>query len=409
MTRRLKVLHVITGLAAGGAETQLLRVVRASRHDGAVVAVYNAGVVAEQLRAEGYRVHDLASPSTTDPRALQRLLRVLREEAPDVVHTHLFRAGVLGRVAGRLARVPVVVSTEHSLFHPDLLEGRRATPVVRALLRRSSRWAQATVAVSDQVRDNLATWGVVDRPGHRVLVVRNGIDTDELRFDPAARARLRAELGVGEDVELVGIVCRLHPWKRVDVALEGLAPQLGPRRRFVVIGDGAERARLEARAAELTVAEFVHFTGEVGDVASWLSALDLLVSASQSETFGLGVLEALASGLPVAYAAAPVLDELPEPLPGTVRVGGSTSALAAGVTQLLDERRAARAGDHRPAAERSAPAVVAAFDVRATARVLDDLYDDLYDDLFAHSHRPDDAPASRREPTPSDAPQEQTA
>ncbi len=95
---------------------------------------------------------------------------------------------------------------------------------MRALLRRSSRWAQATVAVSDQVRDNLAAWGVVDRPGHRVLVVRNGIDTDELRFDAAARARLRAGLGVSEDVEVVGIVCRLHPWKRVDVALEGLAP-----------------------------------------------------------------------------------------------------------------------------------------------------------------------------------------
>ncbi|MEW1958994.1 glycosyltransferase [Kineococcus sp. NPDC059986] len=399
MTRRLKVLHVITGLAAGGAETQLLRVVRASRHDCAVVAVYNAGVVAEQLRAEGYRVHDLDVPSTTDPRALRRLLRVVREEAPDVVHTHLFRAGVLGRVVGHLARVPVVVSTEHSLFHPDLLEGRRASRVVRAVLRRTSRWAQATVAVSDQVRDNLATWGVVDRPGHRVLVVRNGIDTGELRFDPGARARVRAGLGVAEDVELVGIVCRLHPWKRVDVALEGLAPQLGPHRRFVVIGDGAERARLQARAQELTVEAFVHFTGEVGDVASWLSALDLLVSASQSETFGLGVLEALASGLPVAYAAAPVLDELAEPLPGTVRVGGSTSALAAGVTQLLQERR-----DAGPRSGRPAPAVVAAFDVRATARVLDDLYDDLFDQSRATS--PAESPAE----TPATAsPQEQNA
>ncbi len=98
-----------------------------------------------------------------------------------------------------------------------------------------------------------------------------------------------------------------------------------------------------------------------------------------------------------------MLDELPAPLPGTVRVGGSTSALAAGVTQLLDERRAARAAGHGTG--RTAPPVVAAFDVRATARVLDDLYDDLFD----HVHRPDDAHASRREPTPSDAPQEQNA
>lgn len=365
----LKVLHVITGLAAGGAETQLLRIVRASRHHAAVVAMYNAGVVATQLRDEGYRVHDLRSPSSSDPRALRRLLDVIREERPDVVHTHLFRAGLFGRLAGKLAGVPVVVSTEHSLFSPDQLEGRTANRAVRALLRLSSTWAHATVAVSEQVQENLATWGIVDRPGHRVRIVRNGIDTTELRFDAAARARVRAELGVEDHVGLVGVVCRLHPWKRVDAALDGLAPQLGPDLRFVVVGDGSERERLQARATELGVAEFVHFAGEIGDVVPWLSALDVLVSASLSETFGLGVLEALANGLPVVYAAAPVLDELPEPPAHAIRVGESPAALAAAVHGLLAGQRSAG---------RSAPPVVGDFDVRATAAALDDLYLEIH-------------------------------
>lgn len=365
----LKVLHVITGLAAGGAETQLLRIVRASRHEAVVVAMYNAGVVATQLRAEGVRVHDLRSPSSSDPRALQRLLAVVRAERPDVVHTHLFRAGLFGRLAGRLARVPVVVSTEHSLSSTDQLEGRPANRAVRTLLRRSSAWAHATVAVSAQVQDNLAAWGVVDRPGHLVRVVPNGIDTAELRFDAAARARVRAALGVDEQVDLVGVVCRLHPLKRVDAALDGLAPQLGPDLRFVVVGEGPERERLQARAEVLGVAGFVHFAGETGDVVPWLSALDVLVSPSLRETFGLGVLEALANGLPVVFAAAPVLDELTELPELAVRVGESPAALAAAVQRVLARQRPA---------DRTAPPVVRGFDVRGTAAALDDLYLELH-------------------------------
>jgi len=367
---RLKVLHVITGLAAGGAESQLLRIVRASRHDSAVVAMYNPGVVAEQLRTDGFTVHDLDVQSSSDPRALQRLLKILRTERPDVVHTHLYRAGLFGRLAGKIAHTPVVVSTEHSLSNPDRLEGRDATTPVREMLRRSSRWAHATVAVSEQVRVNLARWGVLDRPGHRVRLVRNGIDTAELAFDAAARDAVRQHLGVGPDVDLVGAVGRLHPEKRVEAALDGLAPQLGPRLQLVIVGDGAERDRLRHRAEHLGIAPFVHFTGEVRDVAPWLSALDVLVSASPSETFGLGVLEGLAAGLPVVYVHAPVLDELPQAPAWTARVGDSPSALAAAVHRLLAP--GARRPDRRP------PDLVADFDVRCTAGALDELYTEIY-------------------------------
>ncbi|WP_432509816.1 glycosyltransferase [Kineococcus sp. SYSU DK001] len=389
MRPRLKVLHVITGLAAGGAESQLLRVVRASRHDCAVVSMYNPGVVAEQLRTEGFTVHDLAVPGSSDPRALRRLLAVLRTERPDVLHTHLYRAGLFGRLAGRLARTPVVVSTEHSLSDPDRLEGRAATPAVREMLRRSSRWAHATVAVSEQVRDNLAAWGVLDRPGHRVRLVRNGVDTDELRFDVHARQAVRDHLGVGPDVRLAGAVSRLHPDKRVDAALDGLAPRLGPHLRFVVVGDGAERGRLQRRAAQLGIGPYVHFTGEVRDVAPWLSALDVLVSASASETFGLGVLEALASGLPVVYVHAPVLDELPAPPASAVRAGPSPAQLAAAVQRVL--------AAPVPPAERTAPDLVARFDVRSTAAALDDLYDEIHRETHPRT-RPHTRSQTRRAP-----------
>ncbi|TKJ28115.1 glycosyltransferase [Blastococcus sp. CCUG 61487] len=355
----MRVLHVITGLAAGGAENQLRLLLRHSRHDAEVVALYNAGSVAEQLRSDGVPVHDLGMRSNTEVGAVLRLARLTRRGRFDVVHTHLYRACLYGRVAARLADVRAVVATEHSLLD-DQLEGRTASRGVRLLYLATERLGRATIAVSGATRDNLLRWGVAPE---RVVTVPNGLDLDALAFDPARRAAVRAELGVPDGARLVGAVGRLHPGKRFDELIRSLVPCLGPATQLLIVGEGPERASLAKLAADLGVTRFVHLAGE-RPVAPALSAMDVLASPSRYETFGLAVLEGLAAGLPVVFRRCPALDELRAELPGAVRIGPDDDLAAALAGIATDARRAC-------------PGELAAFDIRSVAARIDDLHERL--------------------------------
>nr|BFE86793.1 hypothetical protein GCM10020093_093940 [Planobispora longispora] len=161
----MKVLHVITGLAAGGAEQQLRALLPHLTARCEVAALTNPGGVAEAIRAEGTPVHHLDMRGNLDLRAVGRLVRLMRSGRYDIVHTHLYRACVYGRVAARLARVPAVVATEHSIGE-SAIEGRRATVGVRALYRATASMGDVTIAVSRAVAERLVRWGC-RAPGSR--------------------------------------------------------------------------------------------------------------------------------------------------------------------------------------------------------------------------------------------------
>jgi glycosyltransferase involved in cell wall biosynthesis len=300
----MKVLHVITGLDAGGAELQLAMILRRTRHEADVVTLYNPGPVAEKIREQGTSVRDIGMKSNTELGALLRLRKIIKEGRYDVVHTHLYRAQIYARPAARLAGTPVVLTTEHSIGETHI-ERRKMTRGVQALYLASEKFSDATIAVSDIVRDRLVRWGV--RPG-KITVIPNGVDTDELGFDPAARGQVRAQFGIAPDAYVIGALGRLDPNKRVDLTMEAAAPMLGERCKILVIGRGEDQARLEAAAQRLGVTEHVIFGGYQSDTTAMLAAFDLYVAASVQETFGLSVLEALASGLPVLYTTCPALD-----------------------------------------------------------------------------------------------------
>ena len=186
----MRVMHVITGLRTGGAENQLLLLTRHTSTDPMVVALTNADEIAVALRAEGVPVLDVGMRGNKDLLAIGRLTRLMRRYRPDVVHVHLYRATLYGRVAAGLARVPVVVTTEHSLLEGEL-EGRRTTTAVRTLYTATERFNDATLAVSDAVAGRLSRWGV--QPG-KVRVVPNAVDLEAMRVDEAHRAAVRREL-----------------------------------------------------------------------------------------------------------------------------------------------------------------------------------------------------------------------
>lgn len=301
----MRVLHVITGLRRGGAETQLLELARRTRHEVEVAALYDVGTVGDQLRDLGVPVHDLRMASSLDARAIPRLVALLRGGAFDAVHCHLFRATLYGTLAARLARTPIVVVTEHSLGESQL-EGRRLTRGVRSLLRHALRRADAVIAVSPVVRSRLERLGI---RSERIRTIPNGVDLERFAFDPAARAATRAALGLAPDARVVGSISRLAPTKGLDRVLHGVAA-LDPEVRLVIAGDGSERDSLAALAASLGLASRVLLLGERSDTPALLSAFDVFVSASDpgAETFAVAPLEALANGLPVVVTTCPGLD-----------------------------------------------------------------------------------------------------
>ena len=362
----VRVVHVITSLTTGGAERQLELLVGRSGVTSATVALYEGGPVADSMRESGHRVHVLGMDGWRKLVAPVRLARLLRRMRPDVVHVHLLSAQLWGIPAARLAGVPVVVSSEHSLMD-DTIEGRPHTPWLRWLYRLLERGTTATVAVSATTADRLRRWGV---PSERIVVSDNGIDFDALTFDDVARHRVRAELGLDLADRVIAVVGRLDPVKRVDVVLRSLAPLLRDGVVLVVAGTGSLTADLHRLADDLGIARQVRWLGARGDVAAVLSAADVLVSASADETFGMAVVEAVGNGLPVAYVEAPALDELTD-LPDSVEHLPAPSGARADEQAVRD---AVRRLLERPRRDGAPAALVERYGAAGAAERLDRLY-----------------------------------
>ncbi|MFF9162643.1 glycosyltransferase [Streptomyces longwoodensis] len=387
----MKALHVITGLGVGGAEQQLRLLLRHLPVDCDVVTLTHPGAVADGLAADGVAVTHLGMAGNRDLAALPRLARLVRSGRYDLVHTHLYRACLYGRLAARLAGVRAVVATEHSLGDSQM-EGRPLTRGVRALYLAGERLGRATVAVSPTVAARLTRWGV---PASRVEVVPNGIDLARFRFDPAARERTRQRLGLPPGAYVVGGIGRLAAGKRFDVLVRALA-RLPEDHWLVLVGGGPEENVLRRTAHDARVADRVLFTGERPglpdggpgpDLPSLVSAMDLLASPSPEEAFGLAVVEGLAAGLPVLYASCPAVEDLPpQAAPGARRVTGGPDAFARAVAE-------ARARGPRP---REAPEAARHYDITRSAARLTEVYTAVVEGrpLPSAAGRPPTAPAS---------------
>ncbi len=369
--RVVRVVHVVTTLTAGGAERQLELLTAHTRHDTRVVALYGSGGLADAVRAAGTPVLELRAAGWRKLLTPFVLARALRASHPDVVHVHLLSAQVMGIPAARLARVPLVVSTEHSLMERTI-EGRPHTRWLRLLYRGLERLATHTIAVSEVTAQRLRRWGV--RRG-RVSVADLGIDFERLAFDAAGRADVRAELALAPDTYVIGAVGRLDPVKRMDVVLEACAPLLREGAVLLVAGAGPLLDELRAAAGRLGIADQVRWLGSRPRMGAVLSAMDVVVSASADETFGMAVVEAVGNGLPVVYASCPALEVLADPLPQAERVtaSGFPKTDAARLGDALRARRSASGQERWPVP----PALVGRYGAQAAADRVDAVYDRL--------------------------------
>ncbi|MBI4577180.1 MAG: glycosyltransferase [Planctomycetes bacterium] len=346
--RVLRVLRVITRLNVGGPARQALALSRLLNRDGfrTVLTVGSCPVGEGDLWAEadapGLRIASLPSLGREvrprdDARTLAALVGLMRRERPHVVHTHMAKAGGLGRVAARLAGVPAVVHTYHGHVFRGYF-GPRATRAILAAERSLARLTDALVVLSPSQREEVAVRYRVAGRG-RVRVLAPGLDLPA----PAAPGAFRARLGLGEGVPLAGIVARVAPVKRQRELV--LAWRAVEGAHLAVVGDGPGRGGLEALARDLGLDGRVHFPGFVEAMGPVYADLDLVVSCSAAEGTPLALIEARAAGVP---AVAMDVGGVREVCPGATLVpAGAWSELARAVAASLasagpEARRARR-------------------------------------------------------------------
>jgi glycosyltransferase involved in cell wall biosynthesis len=262
---------------------------------------------------------------TRDIRALVGARRLMDEVRPSIVHTHMAKAGAIGRIAAARSRPrPRTVHT----FHGHVLESYFRPAVQRAFIEAERRLARRTdvlVAVSAGIRDSLIALGIAPRSRFHVIPV--GLDLGRPLAVDGPSGRLRGALGLGQQVPLVGIIGRLVPIKDHLTAFASLESLPGVH--LAVLGDGELRRDLEKAARQRGLADRIHFTGWWEDVPSALADLDAVVLTSQNEGTPVCLIEALAAGRAVV----------------ATDVGGVSSVVTDGVTGLL-----VAAGDSQGAA-----------------------------------------------------------
>jgi glycosyltransferase involved in cell wall biosynthesis len=309
-------------LPALGVESTLLLGRVASDEGDATEVLRAAGVGFREVPGLGRPVRPIA-----DARALAWLRRTFLRERPDVVHTHTGKAGLLGRVAARLAGVPAVVHTHHGhLFHGYY--GPLGSRAMLALERSLARRTDVLFVPGEPLRRELLDLGFAPRDG--IVAYPPAVPLDGFPAAAGARSAVRASLGAADADVVVGTLGRLVPVKGVDRLVRAAA---AGGWRLAVAGAGPERERLEALARSLGAR--ASFAGETRDPASFLAALDVFALGSRNEGAPAALLEAMASGLPcVAPRVGSIPQAIEDEASGLLFDADDDRALAAAIGRL---------------------------------------------------------------------------
>ncbi len=343
-----RILYIITKSNWGGAQRYVYDLALSVSDAGNEVAVVvgGTGPLTEKLTAAGVRVIPLTNlrqkrnffGDLLSFSPIFSLIRIMREERPDVVHTNSAKASGLGTFAARLCGVQKIIFTAHGW------EFNAPRPWLARLGIRLFSWltvllSHTTICVSDAVRRDMA-WMPFTRK--KLMVIYNGIACSALLSREAARASL-APPSVGQ--YWIGMISELHPTKRIDDAIRAMKiiAENHPGALLVVIGEGQERQKLEDLIRELHLRNHVSLVGFKSEAASLLPAFDLFVHSSQSEALGLALLEAGCASLPVVATRVGGIPEIiPDDDHGLLVSPRNPEALATAIDSLIKDPARAR-------------------------------------------------------------------
>lgn len=386
--KKIRVLHIITRLILGGAqENTLLTAIgqhRSRRYDVILLAGVDEGpegTLHDEARASGLPlvlVPWLVRPITPlkDLFALIALHRFIRKGKFDIVHTHSSKAGILGRIAARMAGVPVVVHTLHSLvFHE--YQSRFKNRVYILLEKLCAPLTGLYISVCDAVTRGALKEGIASPD--RYVTVYSGIDLTP--FVEVSRRftveQAKERLGLDPTRPVVGKVARLYYQKGHDLFLRAAARIAAdnPKVLFLIVGDGLLRPHLVQMAQDLGIGANVVFAGRVApsDVPTYMRAMDVVVHTSIREGVARVIPQAYAVGIPVVALN---LDGAPEVIEdgrtGFLVAPGSEADVAKAVGVLLRS-----APLRQEMARKGQDIVLQKFPVEVMVEKIDELYTKL--------------------------------
>ena len=281
----MKIVHVVDSMEVGGAETlvsQMCRLQRDQGHNPSILAVANLGPLGEKLRAEGFTVQPDVGRHLSD--SARNFFRIFKEVKPDVVHIHNPTPTIYASMAARMAGVPSIVSTRHSLAAPP------HNAIAELKYAFAALFCDWIVGICDATTENLRK--MRSAPARKITRVYNG-----------ALPVVRVEQGQrpSDSVFTLVFVGRLAAVKNHPLLLTAFRQALSslPGLRLWIVGDGAERKALESLAEQLGISTQVTFWGQQLDVAPYFCGADAFIMSSKSEGLPISLLQAFSVGLPV--------------------------------------------------------------------------------------------------------------
>ncbi len=352
--KKLKILRIIARLNVGGpAIHTILLTLALNNEDFSSILVTgrvgtgekDMGYLAKEKGIEPLRIPELERKinPVKDIIALWKIYMLMRREKPDIVHTHTAKAGVLGRTAAILAGIPVRIHT----FHGHIFEGyfnNFSVGVFLFIERFLAFFTKYIVVVSDAQREEICQRYRV-APPEKVRVVPLGLELERLLKCESHGGRIKEELSIPDDTILIGIIGRLAPVKNHKMFLEAAKELLSDLKnnfkvKFLIVGDGQEKARLEKYADNLGIGGNVVFYGWREDMVEVYSDLDIVVLTSLNEGTPVALIEALAAGTPVVSTdVGGVKDVVVDGVNGFLVGSGDAQALSKRLLDLVYDQK----------------------------------------------------------------------
>ncbi len=359
------VLRVVSNLGTGGVQRRLVSLLPYINKEkfNITVCSFKDGPLKKKLTEAGFKVFIIPRRFKFDPFCIIRLIKLIKQEKIQIIHTHAHKPNTTARIAAILARVPIIIANEHNVD-----EWKSAfQKLIDSFL---CRFTDIIIVVSMGVQKFCQSTGI---PSCKFRLIYNGVEVDKFKNKEFREAK-RKELGIDENTLVIGTVGRIHPQKGHGLLVEITEELLLEHKSllFLIIGKGYLEKELIRKIKTLNVSEHFLFLGEREDIPELLSCMDIFVLPSIREGFPNTILEAMASSLPVVATDVGGVRELIIPdETGFIVPSADISALYESLSKLIKDKdlriKMGNAGFER----------VKQFSIEKMAKETEDLYEEL--------------------------------
>ena len=378
MSKKIKLLHVITHLPIGGAQDNTLYTVELlnkDKYDISLSCNLNGELVSRAKKVKHLKLYDVPNlrrevSIINDIRAFLYLYKLIKKENFTIIHTHSSKAGFLGRVAAMLNKTPIVIHTIHGFAFHDYMNSFKKNIFIY-LEKLSAKWTHGLVTVSNLNKKKVVDLGIA--PIEKLKNIYSGIDLT--LFINEKNDQFRKELNLDSNHLLLGSVGRLSNQKDPITMIEAFCIVIKrfPNAHLTLVGEGELRDEILIKIDQLQLNGRVHLTGNKNDPWKIYHSLDLFIMSSIYEGLGRSITEALSCGVPVVCTSVEGVPEIVrDNETGILVPPKDPDALATGIIKSLNDMDNAR-----KMAEEGRKFVNENFDVKKMVDDIDTLYDTL--------------------------------